>query len=197
MSAHYNPRDSDGARSVTSSERVSSSVFGEEEEEEEEESDGDNQFDVEARFPHPLDEFRSDEPHCCLITFKEVLARELSAQIRDKPDWVRKIEDRKLFQKWVLEARKYWEPQIKARHSYLVSLWDADTIRYTYTELHDHYALWVREQGENGIHPVIDCVWKADGRVIDDLRRELIQGEYFLSQQTLTQGLILLQLSKH
>ncbi|KAF3923398.1 hypothetical protein ABW21_db0205874 [Orbilia brochopaga] len=117
-------------------------------------------------YPHPLD----PEPHGSCLTRREVNLRDFSHSIRDKPNWTEKIQDRELFTKWLKEAHD----QDRDTGEYVV--WTADDIRFVYDELTSRYKAYVEELRAKGcpIEPDIDSVWRADGLIEEELRKELI-----------------------
>lgn len=129
-------------------------------------------------FPHPLDE-DTDEIFPSAFTYKDQNLRLFSAEIREKPNWTQKILDKKLMKKWILEARDQAVDDIVT--------WNGDDVAFIVKELETCYKPFVEKQGENGIHPVIDCVWRSDGLIPEDLRAKLINGDYLrpLAQRTL------------
>jgi len=118
-------------------------------------------------FPHPLDEDSSD--FNSLMTYKEQYLREFSAQIREKPNWTQKVLDKNLMKRWILEAREQGTDEMV--------IWSGDDVAFTVKELTTCYKPFVELQGEHGVHPAIDCVWRADGLIPDDLRQKLINGD--------------------
>ncbi|KAF3202961.1 hypothetical protein TWF679_010600 [Orbilia oligospora] len=122
-----------------------------------------------AMYPHPLEE----EPTGAL-TFLDQTLRNFSTAIRKKPNWQKKIMDRKIMAKWIQEAAV----QDSQRFGYsdpMVIVWDAWTIEFVDKEL-KAYKNYIEELRASGscIEPDIDAVWRADGLIDEELRQQLI-----------------------
>ncbi|KAK6359800.1 hypothetical protein TWF696_000937 [Orbilia brochopaga] len=115
-------------------------------------------------YPHPLD----PEPNGKVVTLREQMLRKFSHSVRNKPNWTEKILDRELFTKWLKEAHTQEDKDLVT--------WQADDINFVYDELIKRYKPYVEELRAKGcpIEPDIDSVWRADGLIEDELRKELI-----------------------
>ncbi|EGX46503.1 hypothetical protein AOL_s00109g75 [Orbilia oligospora ATCC 24927] len=120
-------------------------------------------------YPHPLEEGSS-----IALTFIDQALRNFSTAIRKKPDWKKKIMDRKIMAKWIQEAAV--QDSQRLGYSYpTVIVWDARTIEFVDQEL-KAYKNYIEELQASGscIEPDIDAVWRADGLVDEELRQQLI-----------------------
>ncbi|KAF3087185.1 hypothetical protein TWF569_003729 [Orbilia oligospora] len=120
-------------------------------------------------YPHPLEE----EPSGAL-TFLDQALRRFSTAIRKKPNWRKKIMDRKIMAKWIQEAAVQDSQQLGYSDP-MVIVWDARTIEFADKELKD-YKNYIEELQASGscIEPDIDAVWRADGLIDEELRQQLI-----------------------
>ncbi|EWC43842.1 hypothetical protein DRE_07286 [Drechslerella stenobrocha 248] len=123
-------------------------------------------------YPHPLEDDVTAEP----LTFREQYIRAFSCAIRDKPNWTEKILDRALFVKWVKEAQQQG-PNLSSGRK--VVMWDGNEIEFVYGELVERYKAYVEKlKAEGGaaagVEPDLDGVWRGDGLVDEDLRKELL-----------------------
>ncbi|KAK6502737.1 hypothetical protein TWF481_007784 [Arthrobotrys musiformis] len=128
--------------------------------------------DRQPTFPHPLDASNTAEPDP--LTWREKYLRNFSRTIRSKPNWTEKILDRDLFVKWVRETL---EKTLDSDDDKLLS-WDHDDIEFSYKELTEAYKKFVDEAKTKpqlyGLEPDIDCVWRSDSLIDEELRKELI-----------------------
>ncbi|KAF3920641.1 hypothetical protein ABW21_db0205378 [Orbilia brochopaga] len=120
-------------------------------------------------FPHPLDGLES---YRNTMPYREQYLRAFSATVREKLDWTEKIKDRSLFVKWVKEANE--QDMLASDHAVLT--WTPEDIRFSYQELENSYKPFVEAMREKGvpIEPDVDCVWKSDGLIDEELRKQLI-----------------------
>ncbi|KAK6354433.1 hypothetical protein TWF730_008837 [Orbilia blumenaviensis] len=123
-------------------------------------------------YPHPLDGTPS---WGTAIPFKESYIRAFSAAVRDKPGWVEKILDKKLFVKWLREAQA---KTVFSDELHRVLTWDGDDVGYVYEELVETYKPFVEGLKKRGLglEPDLDGVWRVDGDdfVGEEVRRELV-----------------------
>ncbi|KAL1669844.1 hypothetical protein GGF50DRAFT_109909 [Schizophyllum commune] len=123
----------------------------------------------EPEFPHPfVDRSQYDEepkgtwaPRAIL----ELRMYQLSATLREKPEWWRKAKDPEIRQKWFEEAKAQQEKDEKR--------WKLsdNMINYTLGELEDYARLRDEETGiECGPY---ECIWRSDKLIPDDLRTAL------------------------
>ncbi|KAK6334171.1 hypothetical protein TWF696_002672 [Orbilia brochopaga] len=106
------------------------------------------------------------------MPYREQYIRSFSAAVRDKPNWTEKVLDRSLFVKWVREAQR----QNHTAGDHDVLTWVAEDIQFAFQELVDAYKPFVEEMRENGIpiEPDVDCVWRSDSLIDEELRKQLI-----------------------
>ncbi|KAK6331309.1 hypothetical protein TWF730_004394 [Orbilia blumenaviensis] len=125
--------------------------------------------DTPPTYPHPLDDDMTTE----VLTWREKYLREFSSAIRNKPNWTEKVLDRKLFVKWVREAQRH-----HISYSQKILTWDKDDIEFSYKELTGPYKKFVDEAKKKpefyGLEPDMDCVWRTDSLVDEELRKELL-----------------------
>ncbi|KAF3254651.1 hypothetical protein TWF217_006866 [Orbilia oligospora] len=121
-------------------------------------------------YPHPLEASPAQA-----LSYHDQCLRQFSTAIRNKPNWTTKVTNRKLMVKWIREAALQ-DSQGFCEENYLVPIWDTDSIKFVTEELVDGYKLYVeylREQG-SCIEPDLDCVWRADGLVEEEVRKQLV-----------------------
>ncbi|KAK6518783.1 hypothetical protein TWF506_005918 [Arthrobotrys conoides] len=125
--------------------------------------------DIPPQFPHPLDGEVSE-----VLTWREQYLRNFSSAIRNKPNWTEKVLDRALFAKWVREA----QDQTRIWQWKKILAWNREDIEFAYRELVEGYKPFVdaakEKQGFYGLEPDMDCVWRSDSLVDEELRKELI-----------------------
>ncbi|KAF3212122.1 hypothetical protein TWF106_010052 [Orbilia oligospora] len=121
-------------------------------------------------YPHPLEASPAQA-----LSYHDQCLREFSAAIRNKPNWTTKVTNRKLMVKWIREAALQ-DSQEFCEENYLVPIWDTDSIKFVTEELVDGYKAYVESLREEGscIEPDLDCVWRADGLVEEEVRGQLI-----------------------
>ncbi|KAJ6263499.1 hypothetical protein Dda_2063 [Drechslerella dactyloides] len=120
-------------------------------------------------FPHPLD---GPQSYRNAMPYREQYLRAFSAAVREKPNWTGKVLDRQLFAKWVREAQL--QDNFSSDHAVLT--WMPDDIEFAYRELVDEYKPFVEQMKQSGvpIEPDVDCVWRSDGLIDEELRKQLI-----------------------
>ncbi|KAF3282502.1 hypothetical protein TWF132_010637 [Orbilia oligospora] len=121
-------------------------------------------------YPHPLEASPAQA-----LSYHDQCLRQFSTAIRNKPNWTTKVTNRKLMVKWIREAALQ-DGQGFCEENYLVPIWDTDSIKFVTEELVDGYKPYVeylREQG-SCIEPDLDCVWRADGLVEEEVRKQLV-----------------------
>ncbi|KAI5828682.1 hypothetical protein K523DRAFT_306630 [Schizophyllum commune Tattone D] len=131
-------------------------------------SDDENKYE-EDEFPHPFVDrsYNMEEPRGTWAprAILELKMYQLSATLREKPEWWRKARDPEIRKKWFEEARaqqageeKRWRLSDKM-------------IKYTLDELEGYAQLRDEETGiECGPY---DCIWRSDKLIPDDVRAEL------------------------
>ncbi|KAF3100384.1 hypothetical protein TWF569_006690 [Orbilia oligospora] len=126
--------------------------------------------DVLPLFPHPLDDHTTE-----VITWREQYLRNFSCAIRNKPNWTEKILDRTLVVKWIREA----QDQTRIWQWKKILAWNQEDIEFAYKELVEGYKPFVDEAKKKpelyGLEPDMDCVWRSDSLVDEELRKELIE----------------------
>ncbi|KAF3272404.1 hypothetical protein TWF970_010031 [Orbilia oligospora] len=126
--------------------------------------------DVLPLFPHPLDDHTTE-----VITWREQYLRNFSCAIRNKPNWTEKILDRALVVKWIREA----QDQTRVWQWKKIMTWNQEDIEFAYKELVEGYKPFVDEAKKKpelyGLEPDMDCVWRSDSLVDEELRKELIE----------------------
>ncbi|KAK6515954.1 hypothetical protein TWF281_004545 [Arthrobotrys megalospora] len=126
--------------------------------------------DPEQMFPHPLDEDNSAE----VLTWREQYLRHFSSAIRNKPNWTEKVLDRALVVKWIREAQH----QSRISNWKKILTWNKEDVEFAYKELIEGYKKFVDEAKQKpelyGLEPDMDCVWRSDSLVDEELRKELI-----------------------
>ncbi|KAK6503869.1 hypothetical protein TWF481_008872 [Arthrobotrys musiformis] len=126
--------------------------------------------DITEPYPHPLDDDNTTD----VLTWREQYIRNLSSAVRNKPNWTEKILDRALVAKWIREAlvqTQFWQAK-------KILAWNREDIEFFYKELIEGYKPFVDEAKKNpelyGLEPDMDCVWRSDTLVDEELRKELI-----------------------
>ncbi|KAK6507483.1 hypothetical protein TWF481_005914 [Arthrobotrys musiformis] len=120
-------------------------------------------------YPHPL-----AGPPASAQSFLDQAIQQFTANIRAKPNWMEKITDRKLMVKWFREAAAEDEKRLSYYDTNVI-VWTTDVVKFVDKEL-KAYKAYIEKLREEGlcIEPDIDVVWKADGLIGEELRRELI-----------------------
>ncbi|KAK6331465.1 hypothetical protein TWF730_004547 [Orbilia blumenaviensis] len=115
-------------------------------------------------YPHPLTDLGAP------LTYREQRLRAFTCAVRNKPNWTSKVLNRSIFVKWLREARA-----ADSEYSGDILVWDSDDVNFVWQELNNYYN-YVEALRAYGcmVEPDVDCVWRADGVVPEELRQELI-----------------------
>lgn len=113
-------------------------------------------------FPHPL----TDDSTHPIIVFREWYLRIISSLIREKDNWWEKLENPRIRAKWIRQAKR-----IYAAHHHRLTI-NKEDIEFIFKELREYY----KPFGGAKIQPAIDCVWRSDALVPEELREELLKG---------------------
>uniref|UniRef100_D8QLY9 Uncharacterized protein n=1 Tax=Schizophyllum commune (strain H4-8 / FGSC 9210) TaxID=578458 RepID=D8QLY9_SCHCM len=131
-------------------------------------SDDGKQYE-EDEFPHPFVDrsYNMEEPQGTWAprAILELKMYQLSATLREKPEWWRKAKDSDIRKKWFEEA--------KAQQASEEERWrlSDNMIKYTLGELEGYAQLRDEEAGiECGPY---DCIWRSDKLIPDNVRAEL------------------------
>ncbi|KAK6512804.1 hypothetical protein TWF506_008970 [Arthrobotrys conoides] len=120
-------------------------------------------------YPHPLEALSSGA-----LTFLDQALRQFSTSIREKPNWMEKVTNRKVMAKWIQEAAQQDASRINYYETPVI-VWDARAIEFVDKELKAYKAYIEKLQATGScIEPHIDAVWKADGLIDEELRQQLI-----------------------
>ncbi|KAK6342339.1 hypothetical protein TWF718_007741 [Orbilia javanica] len=126
--------------------------------------------DTPPMYPHPLDDDNATE----VLTWREQYLRNFSSAIRNKPNWTEKVLDRALVVKWIREA----QDQTRIWQWKKILAWNGADIEFAYRELVEAYKPFVDAAKAKpelyGLEPDMDCVWRSDSLVDEELRKELI-----------------------
>ncbi|KAL1705591.1 hypothetical protein EV121DRAFT_269707 [Schizophyllum commune] len=131
-------------------------------------SDDESKYE-EDEFPHPFVDrsYNMEEPSGTWAprAILELRMYQLSATLREKPEWWRKAKDPEIRKKWFEEAKAQQENEEKR--------WRLSDkmIKYTLDELEGYAQL---RDGETGIEcGPYDCIWRSDKLIPDNVRAEL------------------------
>ncbi|KAL1677544.1 hypothetical protein EV122DRAFT_279019 [Schizophyllum commune] len=131
-------------------------------------SDDESKYE-EDEFPHPFVDrsYNMEEPSGTWAprAILELKMYQLSATLREKPEWWRKAKDPEIRKKWFEEAKAQQENEEKR--------WRLSDkmIKYTLDELEGYAQLRDEETGiECGPY---DCIWRSDKLIPDNVRAEL------------------------
>ncbi|EPS44456.1 hypothetical protein H072_1551 [Dactylellina haptotyla CBS 200.50] len=119
-------------------------------------------------YPHPLDSEGFLPAYC----WRDKYLRAFSLAARSKHNWTEKVLDRTIVAKWFRKA----ERADNGNNGRYVLSWHKNDVQFVYEELlaYRKFVLEMREQGHK-LEPHIDCVWKADGAIPEELRQALIK----------------------
>lgn len=111
--------------------------------------------------PHPL-----DCPMHPITLRREHYLRTISNLIREKENWWEKLENPRIRAKWVRQAKQIYINQVSK------GIIDKEDLEFVFKELRECYRPLVNAI----IQPAIDCVWKSDILIPEELRRKLLEG---------------------
>ncbi|KAF3932969.1 hypothetical protein ABW20_dc0103337 [Dactylellina cionopaga] len=120
-------------------------------------------------YPHPLErKFESGAP----FTHVEQCVRNFIWEFRNRLDWTEKILDHSFF----VEQLKKAQEKDQISYSFKILIWEGCEILRAYMLLVDVYKPYVEKLRENGsfMEPDIPCVWREDGFMSEQSRKDLI-----------------------
>ncbi|KAF3089608.1 hypothetical protein TWF102_009607 [Orbilia oligospora] len=127
------------------------------------------------KYPHPLD--TCPRPSTIPpLSFHDYILRKFSCSIRNQPNWTTLVTNRKLMSQWIQRSAYQDGDKFSEKTEGFCLVWDSEDIKFAHEELVERYKPYVEELREKGcfIEPDVDCVWRADGVILEELREKLI-----------------------
>ncbi|KAF3197614.1 hypothetical protein TWF679_002899 [Orbilia oligospora] len=129
----------------------------------------------EIKYPHPLDTCPGPST-IPPFSFHDYILRQFSCSIRNQPNWTTLVTNRKLMSQWIQRSAYRDGDKFSEKTDGFCLVWDSEDIKFAHEELVGRYKPYVEELRQKGcfIEPDVDCVWRADGVILEELREKLI-----------------------
>ncbi|EGX48514.1 hypothetical protein AOL_s00080g143 [Orbilia oligospora ATCC 24927] len=115
------------------------------------------------KYPHVLEKSFEFER----LRNREISIRKASCAFRELENWTEKLKDRGFVADWLFK----WVEESSKLHGWKVPVWNKEDVEYWFKEVKG-FKKGLKISG--GVEGVNDGVWKRDGAVEEELRRELI-----------------------
>ncbi|KAF3307906.1 hypothetical protein TWF173_002102 [Orbilia oligospora] len=115
------------------------------------------------KYPHVLEKSFEFER----LRNREISIRKASCAFRELENWTEKLKDRGFVADWLFK----WVEESSKLHGWKVPVWNKEDVEYWFKEVKG-FKKGLKSGG--GVEGVNDGVWKRDGAVEEELRRELI-----------------------
>ncbi|KAF3286825.1 hypothetical protein TWF970_008664 [Orbilia oligospora] len=127
------------------------------------------------KYLHPLDTCPTPST-IPPLSFHDYILRKFSCSIRNQPNWTTLVTNRKLMSQWIQRSAYQDGYKFSEKTEGFCLVWDSEDIKFAHEELVERYKPYVEELREKGcfIEPDVDCVWRADGVILEELRERLI-----------------------